>query len=972
MRKALAAFVLIVFAFSAAAIAQDPGNNTGGSQNLCEGVTCSESSATCADGYAAKCSNSCNSATGQCSQCTPSCSGHDKTFCETAQCGGNEKTCPDGFKATCTKTCDNAARRCNDCEPSCAGHETATQPTNGTQTTTCPQLTPPSPDFCKDGVTVPIYSGSCITGYECKKSTATTCPTAPQQPQCPSDAYPEPQYDANKCITGYECRKKETKTCPTPPPFPSCDGRIETKHDNNGCAVGYECRPIVTPGGTQHRNAKWTCYDGSTYSEGESTSCKPSDIWKQYAEDRCKDRCNEDKSKCGVNSFSLGEGCGFASTSTCGNNICEGDEGACRASACKTNENGERICTSDCGPGYCPEDCRATMRQGKCGDTICDAGEDANSCPSDCKVPGRSCPLAIQCGDGSQAVCRQDGDRCSCDQCPITNLPPGCRQEKDEKGFVNVRCEDKSECREISQEERVACVERGGVPMFRTEGRCKRFECSIGGGGNNIFERQGSCPTREDWEKTSSKCAELGLRTMTKIENGCNIPTCVEKREEQCGLVPGPERERIENECRDRGARVVRSMDEKGCQKIECADENTCQRELPEEAYRACGAKGGEVAVKRDQSGCVIFSECLRRGSIEESYVEEPEGSLDPAELLQIALKLERLKVELDKLSRETKNIADYYKGTGSNEAERFERVSGMFAAATGKIDDIKNKIRDSADSLGREGLAGIRQDIKYVKDVMIKDILYMMLSNGDDVKKIKERSSTDCGSDEQCFGEALRLCKPMTFYPEGDDGPEVTITGLEDGKCVMKARLDDSKGPPAGVVAGGPPWEMTCRIEKYALGIGNPEEDVFPYCQGSMVELIKQFGTGGGGPPGIEGKCSGDSCREYCGKGPAEAKECLEKMGQYLPPEAKEGLKLLAEGRTSRSFVSGEEFGSRPGAEFATSEPKQFRQPQPAQPQGISVPSSGKQEPAACVGCLTNGICDPGECSGCADCMRK
>gem|GEM_PF-2453618 len=1008
------AFVILTFAFSTAAIAQNTsGNNTGGSANLCQGVTCSESSVTCADGYVAKCSNSCDSATGSCSQCAPSCSGHDKTFCETTQCGGNEKTCPDGFKASCTKTCDNAAKQCKDCEPSCAGHDAVTQPANGT-TTTCPAA--PTPLACEQGkyLETKYDDKKCITGYECKQSTSTTCPAAPSKPACGQDEYAETKYDANKCITGYqckakitcpqlsppspdfckdgyteakkdssgcitgyECRKTETRTCPTPPPFPQCNGRVETRHDNNGCAIGYECRPESSS--NDARGAKWQCYDSSTY--GESGECRPAEKWKQMAEESCRDKCNADKSKCGVNSFSLGERCGPGAN--CGNNFCEGGE--------------ERSC---------PHDCQVTTGPGKCGDTICDAGEDANRCPSDCKVPGRTCPLAIQCSDGTQTVCKQDGNSCQCGQCPIDNLPQGCRQEKDEKGFVTVQCEQREQCKEVSQEDRVACTEKGGVPRFSRDGSgCKRFECSFGGGGENIFAPGHSqqCPTREEWEMTSKKCASLGKITVTKIERGCNIPTCIEKRGEQCGLVPGPERERIEQECSERGARTVRFTDERGCQKISCADENTCQKDLPEEAYRACGAKGGEIAVKRDQNGCMIFSDCLRKGNMQESYVEEQKGELDTAELLGIAIKLERLRVELDKLSRETKNIAEYYKNTGSNEAERFERVSGMFAAATDKIDDIKNKIRDSAESLDKDDMREIRQDIKYVKDVMIKDILYMMLSNGDDVKKIKERSSTDCENDEQCFGEALRLCKPMKFYPEGDDGPEVTITGLEDGKCIMKARLDDDKGPPAGVVAGGPPWEMTCRIEKYALGMRNPEEDIFPYCQGSMVELIKKYGTGGsGGAPGIPGKCSGEGCKEYCGKGPAEAKECLEQMGQYLPEEAKQGLQMIAEGKGSGGFGGqgefsdsdqyrrdqfSEEFGNDDynagfrheegtGPEFPSGQ--QSRQPsirpsQPVQiqPREFRQPQENQQQ-AACVGCLNNGVCDPNECSGCADCLRK
>ncbi len=894
MRKAIFLSVLTVFVLSTLAIAQNaPANGGQTSTNVCQGVTCSESTLTCPDGYVATCSNSCDSSTGQCSQCTPSCSGHEKSFCETTQCGSNEKTCPDGFRAVCQKQCDNAALKCIDCEPSCAGHEPTTQP---------------------------------------------TCPSPPAKPTCAQGEYVYTNYDANRCIVSYEC--KTSTSCPAVQPISCTDGKLEVQYDQNGCIVKQECKSdYISTGSGTYKNAKWECYDGSSRSQGDATSCKYSEDWRRYAEDYCRDRCNADKSKCGVNSFSAGELCGAGGT--CGNNICEGDEYK-----------------------YCQQDCESTTGPKKCGDTICDVGEDAYNCPSDCKVPGRSCPLTIQCSDGSQAACRQDGDRCQCGQCPITNLPPDCRQEKDEKGFITVRCERKEECREISQEERIACTEKGGVPVFRKDpGGCKRFECSSGSGGSLFTSQPSLCPSGNEVKKGIDKCFELGLRGVVKYEAGCPVPTCIEKEKGQCQEPSPEERQRMDNECTSRGGRLTRFVNRDGCQQVICREERSCQRELPEDAYRACGAKGGEIAVKRDQSGCVVFSDCLRRGNIEESYVEESGRKLDPAELLQIALKLEKLKVELDKLARETKNIADYYKSTGSSEEERFSRVSGMFAAATEKIDEIKDKIRSSADDMEREDLREIRSDIKYVKDVMIKDILYMMLSNGDDVKKIKERSSTDCGEDGGCFDDALRLCKPIKFYPEGDEGPEVTITGLEDGKCVMKAVLPADKGPPAGVVPGGPPWEMTCKLEKYALGVRNPEEDIFPYCQGSMLELIKRFGTPekGKGGPGIPGKCSGAECRQYCSRGPAEAKECLEKMGQYLPEEAIKGLKHLAEG------------GSYSGSDYEGDYNYQYQQE--SYPGGYppsTATTSPQQEPAACVGCLSNGVCDPGECSGCPDCTRQ
>lgn len=1027
MRKAaLLLFLLVLsFAFSTAVVAQNNATSQP-PQDLCQGMACGDSVLTCPDGYAAKCSNSCDSSTGKCSQCTPSCSGHDKSFCETTQCGSSELACPDGFKAACAKTCDNAARQCKDCTPSCAGHETP--PTsNGTQppSTACPA--PPQQPACAAGeyVYTNYDSKGCVANYECRKTAtsqpATSCPAPPPAPQCPSGQYLSNKYDSSGCVTGYECKSSSTTTCPAPPPAPTC-GQGEYlyhKYDDKSCLAGYECRKSTStttcPTQVPYPQCAADQYIRTVYDE--STKCPVRHECVKYEGRKCPapppfagcapdEHAVEDRDP---NGCAIGFRCQKGERrAACGNNICEEGE-ADNPGGCGPNADPRCIgppaqvgtCPQDCRPKqgtcgnnicepgedrHCLQDCRTTTGPGKCGDSVCDPGEDANSCPSDCKVPGKTCPLTLNCADGSQVACRQDSDRCRCDQCPVTNLPQGCRQEPDEKGFVTVRCEHRQECREVPQEERIACTEKGGTPVFRKdETGCKRFECSFGAGGGLFTPHEPSCPTGDEVKKGIDKCFELGLRGVVKYERGCPAATCTEKGEEKrhCAEPSGEEREKFDSECRSKGGRLARFVNHDGCPQVTCYEEQSCQRELPEEAYKACGAKGGEIAVKRDHNGCVVFSDCLHRGNIEESYIEESDRRVEPAELLQIALNLERLKVELDKLARETRHIAEYYKGTGSSESERFERVSDMFAAAGEKIDEIKNRIRSDADSMDREDLREIRKDVRYVKDIMIKDILFLMLSNGEEVKKIKQGDSTDCEDDNSCFNEAFRVCKPIKFYPEGDEGPEVTVTGLEDGKCVMKAVLPADKGPPAGVVPGGPPWEMTCRIEKYALGVSNPETDIFPHCQGSMLELIKRFGVpdgGNKGPPGIPGKCSGRECKEYCQRGPEEAKECMQYFGGGRggggEDEFREGRDFRGGGEFGDEFERGGRFegpgfeSGRGGFEERRFEP---RGPGPGREgTGVRPVSTASPEPAACVGCLNNGVCDPNECVGCADCARR
>ena len=58
-----------------------------------------------------------------------------------------------------------------------------------------------------------------------------------------------------------------------------------------------------------YRNAYWQCQSGVEFNEGGESSCKPVGLWKNYAEEACKNECSADTNKCGVNSFKVWEEC---------------------------------------------------------------------------------------------------------------------------------------------------------------------------------------------------------------------------------------------------------------------------------------------------------------------------------------------------------------------------------------------------------------------------------------------------------------------------------------------------------------------------------------------------------------------------------------------------------------------------------------------------------------------------------------
>ena len=303
-----------------------------------------------------------------------------------------------------------------------------------------------------------------------------------------------------------------------------------------------------------------------------------------------------------------------------------------------------------------------------------------------------------------------------------------------------------------------------------------------------------------------------------------------------------------------------------------------------------------------------------------------------------------------------------------------------------------------------------------------------MMLSTGEDIEEITTGSEEDCGDDGYCFDRAFRVCKPITFRPEGRGGPVVELVGLEDGKCVLKATLPEGEGPPPGFIPGVDyPIQMTCKIEKYALGIKTPEKDIFPYCEGSMAKLLKYCadnpqicpegpsgggegggpgpGPGQGPPPGFfaafiedgkgPGGCTGkEDCKAYCSR---NMFDCIQYADDWLARNGGPGgIRSMREfgdfcqkpGNgitcfqwfTSRG-VSPEDLGPPPtqqqypppsGGQYPPPPGGQY----PQQPPSGSYPQEqinyNYEQGEQCAGCLNNGNCDPGECSYCGDCQSK
>jgi len=614
-------------------------------------------------------------------------------------------------------------------------------------------------------------------------------------------------------------------------------------------------------------------------------------------------------------------------------------------------------------------------------------------------------------------------------------IPEGCRQETDAAGFVRVICEQEKVCHADEQQAKLKkhCFEQDGNPVpFEDPSGCTFYDCRFDNREIAVNPLSGhqSCPTQEGNSNIIRQCKATGLEPLITFEGGCKTFRCSQPTESFCRYTSESERFKIDNECSSRGLPVVRSVDNNGCAFYKCGEHReACERGVPPEAYKKCDGVGGEMIVKSDKNGCVVFSQCILQGDESDAYVKPVEEVPDATVLLSLALKLEQLKIELQKLAAEAKEIAKYYASTGSLDEERYSRVSDMFDSAADRIDEIKIEIRDNIDDLTTDDLEEIRHDIKYIKEVTLKDILYLMLSNSDDVKETLESSSKiskkklsteeleatvkSCGTDGFCFDKAIRACKPVSFQPEGRHGPSITIKGLKDESCILHVIMQSSDMIPPGFTKDS--FYMDCLVPDYALGVRGPE-DVIPHCEGPMAKFAKQFGGGEvtgaekfPPPEGGPGGCKTEKeCALYCLDNYDECKQWVKEHPVYGHMPSREELRAFASGKgeefeRDREFREGE--GTRgfsgPGGcsgpqecdKFCRNNPEEcmrwcddnpdicpkpqargeFERGLPTGPIGAVSPQLVSRAPEsvqACVGCLNNGICDIGECSECVDCL--
>ncbi|MBU2100266.1 hypothetical protein KKG83_03565 [Candidatus Micrarchaeota archaeon] len=736
---------------------------------------------------------------GDCYTCGDTICGTYETDCD-VDCDPNHGYCGDG---TCQEhesqdTCHS------DCGGGCG---------NGICDQGEEQNCPGDCNECGDGV---------CSGSETPENCHDDCSTAPQTcgnnycdteetlENCPSDCS-----NINKCGNGY-CDDGEKESCPK-----DCG-----QCGNNYCDVGeedfcpgdcFKCGDGECNGNENNSN----CHDDCPPSTCGNGTCDQGE-WEKNCPQDCSITAICGDGHCdwhlGENQQTCSKDCGY-NTPKCGNNICE--------------------------QGESPDNCKDCVK-GFCGDGYCGFEEHPENCKEDCgiivKPPIEQCPpkeaieeMKKKCEEyNMEFSLRQGYNGCLFGECNSGDYKPpqigDCKEIIEPNGFVRRECEHK--CFPEPPEIKERCLEQRGTPKESTgfDG-CQITVCEFGDSGRGFI---GECPDKREMEDKLNKCKEQGLRPIIeKSFNGCEYVNCAgDYKRDECPFFDFEEIERIRKGCNEKGGRLIKDFDDKGCATPVCIsefEEDEYCKDVPKEAFERCEKEGGELIVKRD-GDCVTFATCNIRGERNFEYKEINEIP-DATQLLSLAIKLEDLKMNLDKVENKLNSLAEYYEKQGDSEnTQRLEKAVSMLKLIKEEIGIITDKIRDNAKTMSENDIIEIKKDIRSAI-ARIDDVVYVLLG-GTETKP--DDTQGDCGTDEGCFKKNYSICSPATFthidsYSEESQKFYAEIKGIENGKCIMTISSESE----------GKNLSMTCKDPYYSDGDMDSDK-MEKFCEGSLTEIIK------------------------------------------------------------------------------------------------------------------------------------
>ncbi len=460
-------------------------------------------------------------------------------------------------------------------------------------------------------------------------------------------------------------------------------------------------------------------------------------------------------------------------------------------------------------------------------------------------------------GEGQQNEGRQPQQQPGTNFMNPQNIPPGCKQENN-NGMINIVCDNAQrqaptfDCTPGPQREEIEkkCKETGGrivVKNIVQSKGCGIVDCVFGGAseGNFMPGQQQTCPGPDELAKQEENCKSMGLNPK-RLRSNCEFVQCEDPNKQQT-MCPDVSLERMnaKEQCSANGGKMIDEFDAYGCPAPKCISSGeSCSNGIPQEAYFKCEDQGGKLVVNTDESGCITFTKCVARGQ-EGVQAEDTLDEVPPAaKLLQVALKLESIKISFDRMAKQITAIADYYDNEGdSANAERFRTAAGMFESAKKQIDGVKEELKLGVNGMSVEQIIDIKHKIRQISDVVMEDALYVILggeatgtaqapiaeeTTSGELPNFMPAATNDCGSNGECFAKALRICfASAAFTP--DRNINIKIAGLKEEACVLEGRANTPEGEKS----------LTCKFVDYATQQLNTE-NFMQYCEGSFVDYVK------------------------------------------------------------------------------------------------------------------------------------
>ena len=448
---------------------------------------------------------------------------------------------------------------------------------------------------------------------------------------------------------------------------PVCpNGTIENVYDDRGCA-----KPKCKEEQTDHFvGAYYKCLDGTEFKE--TGKCMPYAFWKEKAKNSCR------RSKCGT---------------TDSNNSTSGGQSSATGNFLLDIANSV---TNTVMPAQTTENQTTTT---KCLDEIVELKEFevfGNCSPSDnsCKyyVNEEGCKIK-ECTDGQKEKV-----------CPTTPIATNTYRK------AYWQCQSGKEFYE------------GGESSCKTVDMWKQY--SLDACKDECSETDGICSV--DSNVCEANTTTCGVRDF-KVSAPCFDGTSV-----FCSKQSDDDITNMKEKCYSKSGSILVELDSQGCRNYVCTtDSQVCNsiNDLSAEKKITCEERGGQLVTKVDEKGCLTYVECIGEKIIDQNASINKELIKDKIQLLDLAVKIETAKIELEKTIVKIKEIAKFYEDAGKEaDANRFYKAANILEAAVIKLEEIKQEIKNNVDNFGEDRATSIREIIRNIKEELLKEALLEML----------------------------------------------------------------------------------------------------------------------------------------------------------------------------------------------------------------------------------------------------